>query len=149
MLRNAILNTIKWFNLHFEPHALKWHFEYMLHNAILNTIEGFDSHFDPHAPKCHFESHACNGIGGRKTCWHCAPEGTKQLLYCLKAKHSVRNREARLSGSVAALPSSSADRQSHSARHARQAHTGKDCLIIVLRDRIILETHSTPFLVVL
>jgi hypothetical protein len=22
-----ILNTIEWFNSHFEPHALKWHFE--------------------------------------------------------------------------------------------------------------------------
>jgi hypothetical protein len=27
MLCNAILNTIEWFNLHFEPHALKCHFE--------------------------------------------------------------------------------------------------------------------------
>jgi hypothetical protein len=27
MLRNGILNTIEWFNLHFEPHAPKWHFE--------------------------------------------------------------------------------------------------------------------------
>jgi hypothetical protein len=26
--------------------------------AILNTIEWFNSHFEPHAPEWHFESHA-------------------------------------------------------------------------------------------
>jgi hypothetical protein len=31
---------------------------HMPHNAILNTIEWFNSHFEPHAPEWHFESHA-------------------------------------------------------------------------------------------